>query len=163
MLPALIVRVATETEVEEFRAAQIVEYASQKVRAGQWPERESLARAERDVRGLLSPGFEARGHVVLAGLDETGERAGWVWLGPDPDGSEASYLFQITVEPARRGKGLGRGLLAATEEALVRGGARELRLNVFRFNAPALALYRAMGYRVVEEDEHALRLAKGLR
>ncbi|HTL99331.1 MAG TPA: GNAT family N-acetyltransferase [Holophagaceae bacterium] len=56
-------------------------------------------------------------------------------------------LLRIAVDPARRGEGLGKALLAACEAELAASGIRELRLEVRVSNAAARALYARAGWR----------------
>ena len=62
---------------------------------------------------------------------------------------EGGDVASIAADPARRGEGIGRALLSAfLREARVRG-ASLIHLEVSIANAPALALYRALGFRRV--------------
>jgi len=56
-------------------------------------------------------------------------------------------LAKMTVAPAARGSGLGRALLSACIEAGRAAGAPRLYLETNSSLGPALALYRAMGFR----------------
>ena len=58
---------------------------------------------------------------------------------------EADVMNLAVAEPAR-GQGLGRALMAALMAALADEGIRELSLEVRASNAPALALYGALGF-----------------
>jgi ribosomal-protein-alanine N-acetyltransferase len=58
-------------------------------------------------------------------------------------------LYSLVVDPAARGRGLGRILLADAEAQARRAGCRGLRLEVRQDNAAANALYAAAGYRRV--------------
>jgi len=51
------------------------------------------------------------------------------------------------VDRPVRGKGYGRAMLAAKEDLVSREGARELYLNVFRWNSVARALYDSVDTR----------------
>ncbi len=97
-----------------------------------------------------------------------GERVvGYVvfWLVHD----EVHVLNVATAVEARR-RGVGRALMAAAEGAGRARGARLSTLEVRRSNDPALALYRAIGYRQVgvrpnyyaEENEDAIVMVKTL-
>ncbi len=99
---------------------------------------------------------------------EGGERVlGYIvfWLVHD----EVHVLNVATALEARR-RGVGRALMAAAEEAGLARGARLSTLEVRRSNEPAIALYRAIGYRQVgirpryyaEENEDAIVMVKPL-
>jgi len=61
------------------------------------------------------------------------------------------YLSDLAVDPAARGLGVGRVLLAATaREALARGAV--LRWGLWQGNTSALAFYKACGAVRLEED-----------
>jgi ribosomal-protein-alanine acetyltransferase len=85
-------------------------------------------------------------------------------------GSEVARLYSLAVDPARRGLGLARGLLAAAEAASLARGARVLRLEVRASNTAGLRLYERAGFTFLErrpgyysDGEDAVRLEKRLR
>ncbi len=57
-----------------------------------------------------------------------------------------AWLHSLWVSPQARGQGLGSQLIAAVEEWAARQGAVYARLEVVPDNAPAIALYRRLGY-----------------
>ena len=82
-------------------------------------------------------------------------------------GTGLTRLYSLAVDPAMRGRGIARRLLAACEEATLARGHIVLRLEVRRDNAAACALYKAAGYRACgsvpdyyEDGETALRFEK---
>ncbi len=108
--------------------------------------------------------------VVLAVEPDpaSGERiVGFIvfWLVHD----EVHVLNVATAVEARR-RGIGRALMEAAEGTGRARGARISTLEVRRSNGPAIALYRALGYRqggirpnyYAEENEDALVLVKQL-
>ncbi len=58
-----------------------------------------------------------------------------------------SRVLSIGVHPDRRRRGIGARLLAAAERVAVERGATLCRLEVSTRNAPAIAMYKANGYR----------------
>lgn len=63
----------------------------------------------------------------------------------------------ICVQEAERGQGIGSELMERAEKWATAQGAIDVRLNVWAFNQPALALYKELGYEV-----RSLSLGKAL-
>ena len=57
-----------------------------------------------------------------------------------------AHIAQLAVDPAARGRGLGRQLLDAAAAAAAENGCTALTLLVSVSNAPAIALYEAAGF-----------------
>jgi ribosomal-protein-alanine N-acetyltransferase len=105
--------------------------------------------------------------LLLAEDEAGGAVLGYIvfWIVHD----EVHVLNVATALEARR-RGVGRALMDAAEDEGRRRGCRLSTLEVRRPNAPALALYRAIGYRQVgirpnyyaEEREDAIVMVKGL-
>jgi ribosomal protein S18 acetylase RimI-like enzyme len=84
-------------------------------------------------------------------------------------GSKIARVYSIAVAPHASGRGLGRALMAASEQDARERGAQWMQLEVRPDNVAALRLYRAMGYEefgryedYYEDDTAALRLRKWL-
>jgi GNAT superfamily N-acetyltransferase len=58
----------------------------------------------------------------------------------------SATLQSLLVTSAARGTGLGRALVAATEQWAASRGARELHLKTWEFDAGPLAFYESLGY-----------------
>jgi [ribosomal protein S18]-alanine N-acetyltransferase len=81
--------------------------------------------------------------------------------------SSTARIYSLVVEPAQRGRGIARQLLAAVEAEARERHCRILRLEVRPDNAQALRLYAHLGYTVekrleqfYEDGSPALRLRK---
>ncbi len=61
--------------------------------------------------------------------------------------TDVAHLTQLCVAPRRRGYGLGRMLLRYAATQLASRGVRAITLTVTEANAPALKLYRDLGFR----------------
>ncbi len=92
-----------------------------------------------DVEALDRP--EIR--FFVARLERRAAGCGGLVLG---DAGEAEIKRMIVTAPAR-GKGIGRAILGAIEDAARRERVRTIRLETGPGNVGALALYRRFGYR----------------
>ncbi len=95
---------------------------------------------------------EQVGFVRIAEVD--GRPAGWVVCleEPEPLYVEAPLrpllnVQELYVDEERRGRGVGRALLAAAEAEARRRGRKRLGIGVLDRNAPARAAYAAFGFR----------------
>jgi putative acetyltransferase len=91
---------------------------------------------------VLQPG----GRIFIA-EDDQGRAVGCVGLMAIPQAPGGGFeVIKMTVSQTARGAGLGRALLQACIEAATGLGASRLYLETNADLAPALALYRAMGF-----------------
>jgi ribosomal protein S18 acetylase RimI-like enzyme len=81
-------------------------------------------------------------NLLLVAVDETGGVVGYTAAHPE-DGE----MFLLFVHPVYAGRGVGRALLAAADDALRAAGCTEAYLFVHEQNERALAVYAAAGYR----------------
>ncbi|MBD3885451.1 GNAT family N-acetyltransferase [Phormidium tenue FACHB-886] len=73
-----------------------------------------------------------------------------LWLGNainQVTGDRHGYIFLLYVHPAHRRQGIGVALMQLGERWAVERGDRQMGLQVFADNQPALSLYRKLGYR----------------
>jgi ribosomal protein S18 acetylase RimI-like enzyme len=80
-------------------------------------------------------------NLLLVAVDER-ELVGYAAVHP-----EDCEMFLLFVHPAHAGRGIGRRLLAAADDALQMAGCHEAFLYVHEHNERALSVYRAAGYR----------------
>jgi GNAT superfamily N-acetyltransferase len=101
------------------------------------------------VGQILAPG----GRIFIA-EDEAGRAVGCVGLMPVPvERGGGLEVVKMTVSEAARGEGLGRRLMQACIDAATDMAAPRLYLETNDALAPALALYRAMGFRDLPRQE----------
>jgi ribosomal protein S18 acetylase RimI-like enzyme len=81
--------------------------------------------------------------------DDEGTDVGVLWLGPNLQRPGVVHVFEIEIDRAHRGRGLGRVALLAAEDLVRAQGLTEISLNAFGFNDPARRLYDRLGYRGV--------------
>lgn len=107
------------------------------------PEQCTLTDVE--LRGALfreSPALF--GHVATV-MDEVVGCALWFLNFSTWRGVHGIYLEDLFVQPAHRGKGLGRALLAELAAECVRRGYARLEWAVLDWNEPAIGFYRTLG------------------
>lgn len=124
---------------------------------------ESDRMSRRSFRRMIT---KANAELVVA--DDDGALSGYA-LVLFHTGSSLARLYSIAVDPAARGRGLGRALLEEIERLAVEHGSVSMRLELRSDNAEALALYEAAGYRrfdvhadYYEDHMDAIRMEKSL-
>ncbi len=97
-----------------------------------YPDKESVAAELADADDLVF-------------IDLNDAPAGFLWLRWPETG--LGEIEPIGIIPEHRNKGLGKILLCDGIDRLIRQGARQIRLGVWRNNYPAINLYRKLGFR----------------
>lgn len=86
-------------------------------------------------------------------------------------GHHGIRLEDLYVTPTLRGKGIGKALLAKLAAIAVEQGCPRLEWDVLEWNSPAIAVYEAIGAKILTEwrimrlsgdDLHALAVRSGL-
>ncbi len=153
-MPEITLRDMTEAEFDEWHAGTLRAYAEAQVAAGNWTAEDAPELSRQDDAARLPEGHSTPGMLFLKGLLGDGTPVGVLWLAlTHPRGiPDCAFIYKIEVEPAYRGAGHGRALLAAGEDLLRSHGVGAVELNVFGANTTALGLYATSGYRVVTQQ-----------
>ena len=72
-----------------------------------------------------------------------------LWVGNAVDqikGDRHTYIFLLYVKPEHRRRGIGKALMGYLENWARAKGDRQIGLQVFQSNTPALDLYHKLGY-----------------
>lgn len=72
-----------------------------------------------------------------------------LWVGNAIDqiqGNRHAHIFILYVVPEYRRRGIGRALMRYVENWAIQRGDRQIGLQVFQSNKPALNLYNQLGY-----------------
>jgi ribosomal protein S18 acetylase RimI-like enzyme len=121
-----------------------------------------MRRAFGEYRGRLEPESSVFAETVpaiavkLAGgggflAEQAGRAVGCVIV---EDLGDRAYLGRLAVDPALRGRGLGRRLAVAAEGFARRRGRPAIELNVRIALAGNIALFESLGYRETERRAH---------
>jgi ribosomal protein S18 acetylase RimI-like enzyme len=103
---------------------------------------------ERLARGLAVTGY----HFVFAEQGH-GQPQGYACFGPIPLTRASWDLYWIAVDPQRRGRGIGRRLMAEVERQAAAAGATALFIDTSgrADYGAARAFYASLGYRIAAE------------
>lgn len=80
---------------------------------------------------------------------QTADRVGCLWMGTGVDqvlGLRHAHIFLLYIAPEHRRRGLGSWLIRTAETWAIGRGDRQISLQVFSHNQPALNLYDKLGY-----------------
>lgn len=124
-----------------------------------WPDAYGTILSEQQLAYMLDkiyaiPSLEKQmesGHVFLL-AEEDGVFYGFASYEVDYRNSGKTKLHKIYVQPQTQGKGVGKTLLAAVEEAVKLNENQALLLNVNRYNK-AIAFYKKNGFEVIAEED----------
>ena len=104
------------------------------------------AKAEDNFAQLVPDLKVPEGHAVFV-VDDDGEAVGRLWVAErDADGQRVLFVYEVAVDEAARGRGLGRLAMRFAEEEAKRRGLARVPLNVFGGKDVACGLYRSLGY-----------------
>jgi GNAT superfamily N-acetyltransferase len=110
-------------------------------------------KVEHDIPAVLPDGLATQDTWIWA-VESDGRRVGTLFLGVRGGGA---WLYDITIDEAERGRGLGRAVMLALEDEVRRLGYDSVALNVWGGNAVARGLYGSLGY-----DEQSVHMRKQL-
>ena len=91
----------------------------------------------------------SEGSSVVPPTPPLSEPVGCIWLGNAVDqlqGDRHAHIFLLYVMPEHRRQGIGSALMRHAEDWARARGDRQIGLQVFQSNQPALNLYHQLGY-----------------
>lgn len=126
-----------------------MEFRKPRVQDGGWMWEVTRANGELDLNSpyayLMMCEYFAETCVVV---EEDGERLGFVLGFRLPDDPETFFVWQVTTDPAHRGKGLARRMVTAILERVVDRDVRFLEATVTPSNESSQRLFRGFGRRL---------------
>ena len=134
-----------DDEYPAFRQRAIDDYARDQVAGGYCGEKEAVRRAAAAYQQLLKQGLSTPGHHIFRLHDSEPVGYLWVQLRLD-DATPSAYIYDIEIEEAYRGRGLGREALTVLEAWCRERSVQRLELAVLASNARAVHLYESLGF-----------------
>jgi GNAT superfamily N-acetyltransferase len=113
-------------------------------------EHRAVATAEDFARALFAPA--PRAHAMI--IEKSGEPVGfalWYYDFSTFQGRPGLYLEDIFVEPEHRGHGIGKAVFRALAARARAEGCARMHWQVLDWNAPAIAFYRGLGARMMDD------------
>jgi GNAT superfamily N-acetyltransferase len=136
---------------EEYRAWlpwAIEEYAREDVEHKRLDPDRARANMTAFLESVIPRGPRTEGHrLSIVEEATTGERVGYVWWADrDLDAGPTAWIYDVYIDEPHRGKGFGRGLMAAVEAQVREAGLVRMELHAWVDNDPATSLYRSLGF-----------------
>ena len=149
MVQQIVLRDLVGDELARYLVHLEASYAQDMHEQGGVPLEEARARSRADTDELFPDGRPAEHHRLWRAVDGEGAPVGVLWLARREVGTaqEHAWIFDIEVDPDRRGQGWGRLLMQEAERIAREWEQTSLRLNVFGDNEVARNLYRSQGFR----------------
>lgn len=142
---SVTLRPADDAEVAAYLAHARDHYVSERIRAGDAPE-VAARNADQSFSRAFPDGRPVPPNLVFS-VQRDSRSVGVLWLGPQgPRTPDRWWVWDIVIDEAFRGQGIGRETMLLAEEESRARGAIELGLNVFAHNEVAAGLYRSLGY-----------------
>lgn len=138
----------TEAEYASWTEHEVEQYAQEMAESSGGSLEEARRTSREQTLQFLPDGLRTRDAFLLRVLDDAGAPVGVLWVGSHPRRSDAGWVYDIEIDEARRGEGLGRRAMLAAEQVARDAGWTAIGLNVFGSNPRARALYDSLGYEV---------------
>ena len=133
------------SQMAEWSQQLWIAYRADLIKAGS-SESEADANIARNRESLMPDGEPGPDqHIFNVTLD--GEVVGALWLAERSPGDW--FVYDVEIQQAHRGHGLGRAAMVAAEGYVREHGGAKLGLSVFGFNEVARNLYSSLGYQVL--------------
>ncbi|MBS0502679.1 MAG: GNAT family N-acetyltransferase [Proteobacteria bacterium] len=144
-----LIRLGTETDLPALHALVHSAYRGDSARGGWTHEADLLDGQRTDMAALAAMLHDPAQRILVA--EEGGALTGCVAITDRGDG--VAYLGMLSTDPLLQGKGLGRQLIAAAEQAAAgQFGATSMEMTVIRQRAELIAYYERRGYALTGEE-----------
>jgi len=143
-------RPMTREEFLVYLERATVEYADDKVKAGNWTEEAALERSKNEFEKYLPQRNSTPGHYLRTIFDvESGLAVGILWYADLPEMEKpAWFIYDFYIIENQRRRGYAVAALAKLDEMAKVESVSSIGLHVFGHNTAARQLYEKAGYEI---------------
>jgi ribosomal protein S18 acetylase RimI-like enzyme len=132
------------SDLAEWLARTNAEYLNERMAAGDTLD-EATADADGSMQRTFPGGLATPGQLAGRVLGD-GQRIGELWVGQFGGDPQRWWVWDVRIDEAFRGQGLGRRTMLLAEDLARANGAVTIGLNVFAHNGVARRLYASLAY-----------------
>ena len=138
----------TEEELVPYLEFLMVDYANEKVKAGNWPADQAMELSKAEFARLLPDGVHSSDQYLFSIFDEAkGQNVGAIWFAARGEGGKKSaWIYDVLVYEEFRRQGYATQAMLALEDEVKKLDLMTIGLHVFGHNPSAYALYQKIGY-----------------
>lgn len=137
------------SDLENYLALAVQEYAQDKIAAGNYAPSEGLEKARAEFDALLPNGTETPRQHLFTIMNEVDEKVGIIWLAEIESGARRyAFIYDLRVFEAYQRRGYGKQAMLVVEEEAKALGLDRIALHVFGHNKVARDLYEKLGYEI---------------
>lgn len=135
-----------QEDFESYLERDILEYAEEHVRNGNWKKEEAIERSQKEHQQLLPDGLQSKNQYLFSIIDDTSDqKLGMLWVNIT---NHQAFIYYFRIDEEQRGKGYGKQALLALDEKLRSMNVESVGLHVFGDNIAAQELYKKMGFQI---------------
>ena len=144
---SIALEIITDDDFKNYLNFQIQEYAKEKIKSGNWSEKDALDLSRKSFLNFLPDGRDTKGHTIMTIVDSNShEKVGVLWVEWNNKEYNATYIWDIVIYENFRRKGYGSAALKHLENICKEKASSAICLHVFGHNRSAIAMYNSLGY-----------------
>lgn len=150
----------TDDDFNKFLEGSVLSYSKDLVKSGMYSEEAAFENSKKQFNELLPQGNYTKDHFLYIIENSENEGLGHIWY--EKYENKVAFICNFLILEKFRKKGYGKQALLLVEEDAKSKGFDKIFLHVFRFNDPAISLYKSLGYKVIKEESGGMYLIKDI-
>jgi GNAT superfamily N-acetyltransferase len=140
----------SQSDYAAWKAHGIKAYAEDKQQSG-YSAKQALKLSKVSYEDGLPQGLQTPNNYIFTILNAAEQPVGTTWFAiKEHYGKKSAFIYDIEINQAVRGQGLGKATMMALEAEVRKHGIDKIGLHVFAFNKTAHALYASLGYKTTD-------------